>query len=265
MSRWAVKRKRRVLIIIAILFLIALAFIFIRVENSKQPTCFDGIQNGQETGIDCGGACSKVCLEEVNNLVVWWERPFQVTNGVYNVVAYVENQNLYSGIKQLFYEFRLYDKNNILVAEPVQGSTFIEANKRSAVFESGITTGDNEAYTVFFHINSVQDWDRVSQEYAYNLFTISKPVLTNQTTAPKLSAIVRNESFINFEDVPVVAILYNQEDNAIAASQTFVDVLDQGTEQQVFYSWPEPFGDVVSRIEIIPRIDPFIDRELPNS
>ena len=265
MSKWSVKRKRRILIIIGILVLILLALIFVRVENSKVPTCFDGILNGQETGVDCGGACSKVCLDEINNLVVWWERPFKVANGVYNTVAYVENQNLYSGIQRLNYEFRLYDKNNILVSQPVTGFAFIEANKRSAIFESGITTGDNEAYTVFFHINSIQQWDRVPQEYSYNLFKISEPVLTNQNTAPKLSANVRNESFINFEDVPVVAILYNQEDNAIAASQTFIDTLDQGTEQKVFYSWPEPFGDTVSRIEIIPRIDPFIDRALQSS
>ena len=262
MSKWSVKRKRRILITIGILFVMLVTLNVIRAENSKQPTCFDGLQNGQETGIDCGGTCSKVCLDEINNLVVWWERPFKVAHGVYNTVAYVENQNLYSGIQKIYYEFRLYDKDNILVSQPVQGSTFIEANKRSAIFESGITTGDNEAYTVFFHINSVQDWDRVSQEYSYNLFKITEPTLTNQTTAPKLSATVRNESFINFEEVPVVAILYNQKGNAIAASQTFIDILEQGTEQKVFYSWPEPFGDVVSRIEIIPRVDPFIEREL---
>jgi len=260
MSKWAEKRKRRILIISGIILAILIALIFIRVENTKKVTCFDGLQNGTETGIDCGGECAKVCQEEINNLVVWWERPFKVANGVYNTIAYVENQNLYSGIQKLNYEFRLYDKDNVLVSQPIQGETFIEANKRSAVFESGITTGDNEAYTAFFHINSLQNWTRVNQDYSYNLFTIGEPVLTNQDTAPKLSAVVRNESFINFTDVPVVAILYNNEDNAIASSQTFIDILNQGTESQVFYSWPEPFGDNISRIEIIPRVDPFIDR-----
>lgn len=264
MSKWAVKRKRRILIVVGILLLALIAAIFIRVENSVQPTCLDGLQNGQETGIDCGGECSRVCQEEVNNLVVWWERPFRVANGVYNTIAYVENQNLYSGVQEMFYEFRLYDKDNILVSQPVKGSAFIEANKRSAIFESGITTGDNEAYTVFFHVNSIQNWERVSQDYSYNFFTISEPKLTNQNTAPKLSARVRNESFINFEDIPVVVILYNQEGNAIAASRTFIDALKQGTDQQVFYSWPEPFDEVISRIEIIPRIDPFIERDRQN-
>ncbi len=262
MSKWSVKRKRRIFIVIGVIFLLILIALFVRIENDKKVnvSCFDGLQNGLETGVDCGGECAKVCIEEVNNLVVWWERPFKVANGVYNAVAYIENQNLYSGIQQLNYEFRLYDKDNILVTQPISGSTFVEANKRSAVFVSGINTGDNDAYTAFFHINSVQNWSRVDQDYSHTLFTITNPVLSNQDTAPKLSASVQNDSFINFEDIPVVAILYNKEDNAIASSQTFLDSLNQGDTTQVFYSWPEPFGDSVSRIEIIPRVNPYVDR-----
>jgi len=247
MSKWSVQRKRRILIIFGILTLIILALLFVRIENKKVATCFDGLQNGLETGIDCGGECINVCLEEINNLVVWWERPFKIANGVYNTVAYIENQNLYSGIQELDYEFRLYNRDNILVSQPIKGTTFVEPNKRSAVFASGITTGDSEAYTSFFHINSVQNWTRTNQDYSHSIFSITEPNLTNQDTAPKLSAIVENVSFINLQDIPVVAVLYNKEDNAIAASRTFIDVLDQGTSQQVFYSWPEPFGDTVAR------------------
>lgn len=31
------------------------------VENQPEPTCTDGIQNGDETGIDCGGSCANPC------------------------------------------------------------------------------------------------------------------------------------------------------------------------------------------------------------
>ena len=260
MSKWAVKRKRRIVIILGIIFIFLLTLVLLRIGN-KEPTCADGVQNGQELGVDCGGACLKICREDVRDVVVWWERPFKVAHGVYNTVAYFENQNLESGLQKVDYEFRLYDKDNILVSQPIVGSTFIEPNKRSAVFESGITTGDNEAYTSFFRISSVQNWKRTDQSFSYSLFQIGEPVLTNQDTSPKLSAPVENKTFFNFTDVPVVAILYNNEGNAIAASRTFIDRIDQGGQTDVFYSWPEPFGDVVSRIEIIPRIDPFIQRE----
>lgn len=258
MSQWSAKRKRRILIIVGIILLIAIIGIYATLTD-KKPTCFDGLQNGAESGVDCGGECTKVCIEEVRNLVVWWERPFKVTNGVYNVVAYFENQNLYSGVQEVTYEFRLYNKENLIISEPVVGTTYIEPNKRSAIFESGITTGDNEAYTVFFRIISVQDWQRVPQEFSYSLFKIGEPTLTNQDTSPKLSATVTNTTIYNFQDIPVIVILYNREDNAIAASRTYIDRLDQGQTEQIFYSWPEAFGDTVARVEIIPRIDPFLD------
>ena len=257
MSQWTSKKKRRILIITGILILGLLFFVFVQIQKSKVPTCFDTIQNGGETGIDCGGSCTRLCQDEALNLVTWWERPFKVSNGVYNAVAYIENQNLYSGLTSVDYEFKLYDEDNILASQPVRGSTFIEPNKRTAIFASGITTGDYDAKTAFFKILSYQDWQRVPQEFSYNLFNISEPVLTNQDTIPKLSANVENKSFINFTDVPVVAILYNQKGNAIASSQTYIDSIKQGSTEKVFYSWPEPFGDSVSRIEIIPRVNPY--------
>jgi hypothetical protein len=261
MSQWASKRKRNILIVIAIIVLIVASYTVLTVAE-KEPTCFDRIQNGTETGIDCGGDCVRVCREEAQGLIIWWERPFKVANGVYNTVAYIENQNLYSGLQKMEYEFRLYDKENILVTQPVTGTTFIEPNKRSAVFASGITTGDNEVFTVFFKVLSLQDWERVPNEFSYNLFNVGEPILTNQDTAPKLSAPVANKTFFDFVDIPVVVILYNQKGNAIASSQTFIDSIPQGQTEQVFYSWPEPFGEAVSRIEIIPRIDPFLNRGL---
>lgn len=261
MSQWARKRKRKILIAIGLILLIVSALIFIRVTDIE-PTCVDGIQNGTETGTDCGGDCIRQCREESRGLIVWWERPFKVANGVYNTVAYIENQNLYSGLQEMQYEFRLYDKENILVTEPIRGTTFVEPNKRSAIFESGINTGENESFSVFFRILSIQDWKNVPSDFSYDLFNVGEPILTNQDTAPKLSASVENKTFFSFDDIPVIAILFNQEDNAIAASQTFIDTISQGDTEQVFYSWPEPFGDTVSRIEIIPRLDPFLNREI---
>ncbi len=261
MSKWSEKRKKKIIIIIGIGLLILFALGLVIFKKTNKPTCFDGIQNGQETGIDCGGVCEKVCKKEARNIVVWWERPFRVAQGVYNTVAYFENQNLDSGLKKVNYEFRLYDKNNILVSEPRTGSTFIEPNKRSAIFESGITTGENEAYTAFFKISSVQDWKKVDSSFSYSLFGVTDPLLENQEIAPKVSALVENKTFYNFRDIPVIVILYNDEDNAIAASRTYLDELKQGESKKVYFSWPEPFADPVARIEIIPRMNPFTPME----
>ena len=258
MSYWQKKRQRRIFIIIGVFFLIVLAFIFFTLTN-KQANCFDGVMNGGETGVDCGGTCQNVCKEEAHEIVVWWERPFKVASGVYNVVAYFENQNLDAAIKDLDYEFRLYSKDNILVSQPIVARTFLAPNKRSVIFEPGIQTGEQEAYTVFFKTSTNKKWQKVDNTFAFNLFQTGEPLLTNQDVAPKLQVSVKNVTLQNFREIPVTAIVYNQRGNAIASSRTYIDEISQNSEAIAYFSWPEPFSDTVSRIEIIPRVDPFIN------
>ena len=44
----------------------ALWWRFILAKQGVAPTCNDGIQNGTETGVDCGGTCSNPCLAQIN-------------------------------------------------------------------------------------------------------------------------------------------------------------------------------------------------------
>lgn len=39
---------------------------FVLVKQGITPTCTDGIQNGSETGIDCGGTCPNSCVSQIN-------------------------------------------------------------------------------------------------------------------------------------------------------------------------------------------------------
>ena len=60
----------------------------------EAPTCSDGVQNGDEEGVDCGGACDRVCSFQAVDPIVLWERFFEVGPGVYNTVALIENPNV---------------------------------------------------------------------------------------------------------------------------------------------------------------------------
>jgi hypothetical protein len=44
----------------------ALWWRFIFAKQGIAPTCTDGIQNGDETGIDCGGSCPNICLAQID-------------------------------------------------------------------------------------------------------------------------------------------------------------------------------------------------------
>lgn len=223
-----------------------------------EPTCFDGKMNGTETGIDCGGACTRVCEGRSRSLVLLWARSFEVTPGVYNVVAYFENQNVTTGIEQLQYELKLYDAENILVADPYRGTTFVGPNQRTAVFVSGIQTGNRIPATVFFNVINPPVWDTVDPIFSSPLVTARNQLYQNLTTSAKVTTELVNNSFYDLRSIPVVAVLYDAKGNAFAASQTFVDVLPQGMTTPLTFTWLAPFAEAPARIEIIPRVNPFI-------
>ena len=91
MIPWATKQKMRYTIVF-ITILIAVSFmpLYIVTKNflERDETCVDGIQNQDETGIDCGGICVTACLDQISDLKVLWSRVFYVDVGVYDAVAF---------------------------------------------------------------------------------------------------------------------------------------------------------------------------------
>jgi Secretion system C-terminal sorting domain len=48
---------------------------FILAKQGLAPSCTDGIQNGDETGIDCGGSCPNICPQPVTLTGTWRMKP----------------------------------------------------------------------------------------------------------------------------------------------------------------------------------------------
>ena len=98
-----------------------------------EPTCFDKRQNQDEESVDCGGSCAP-CSEKIHDLTILWSRVFSVREGSYDAAALVENQNQFLASKKLVYAFKLYDKDNILVAIR-ENFTFVNAGEKLIIFE----------------------------------------------------------------------------------------------------------------------------------
>ena len=253
---WA---SRRQFIILAIILgvIIILGLIFIGPRLKKESTCFDGRENGDETGVDCGGSCPTFCPLEVNDIVVHWARVFEVSSNLYNVIAYIENQNADGAVYEISYEFKLYDKDNVFIALR-RGKTFIEPNKSSAVFESRINVGNRVPRRAVFSFLESPLWIRVDKGLQQSLpIFVQEKIVTGALSSPKLTATVVNDSLYDIPDLDVIAILYNEEGNAFAASTTLIDPLRKNTSEKIFFTWPRPFKEEVFKIEIIPRINIF--------
>lgn len=254
---WSTRKKMGCFGMIAMVVLLIMSYFiyvtFIRVT----PTCFDNKQNQNERGVDCGGVCQLVCPMDAKTIVPLWSRAFEVTQGVYNVVAYIENQNVSAGTEKINYEIRVYDEQNILASEPITGSTFVGPNDKTALFESPIQTGNRVIKNVFFKFTTSPAWKTVDERFQKPQLVAANTILSDLDSAPKLSADIINNTLFDYKNIPVVVLLYGADGNVVQASKTQLDFIAQQSTEKVFFTWPQKFKAPIVRTEIIARVNPF--------
>ena len=233
-------RKRQIVIaviVIGFLFLLGwfVDFLFFNIK----PTCFDGKQNGNETGIDCGGQCALVCSSQTKDPIVEFARLFKSLRG-FSAVARVENPNdLIS--QKAEYSFKLYDQNGEMIAERT-GTTFIPRQKTFAVFEPNIETGNLEPAKVLFSFKPIM-WEK--SDYNEPFLDIQDEKLSGEKTNPKLSANVLNTTVREVNGAELISILYDDAGNAINASKTVIPKILPNEKFGVTYTWPYPLPETI--------------------
>jgi hypothetical protein len=247
---WAHRRK---LIYISGIIIFILVFIVLPIAWSlyQAPTCFDNKQNQDELGVDCGGVCNLLCPSQYISLNVLWSRFSKVGDGVYNVLAYVENPNIGASANNLSYAFKLYDNKGILLKERA-GRTFVPPGATVAIFEPDMQTGNLVPQRVEFSFTSNAVWTKENR--AENNLSISKAVISREDSAPRLSATVLNKSIDQIKNIEAVAIIYNAEGNTITFSRTTIDSILGKESADINFNWPKPFADTYARNEILLKV-----------
>jgi len=256
---WALKRQIIYLLgLFTFLSLVALYFLWPYI--TRPPTCTDGKQNGTESGIDCGGNCPKACLFEVDKLSVFWARTFEVVPGRYNAVAYIENQNPNQVINKITYSFRFADANNLYIGKR-EGETFVPPAGKFAIFEPAVNLGNSIPVYTTFEFTETPLWVNVDQQRIDQLKVVASDIiLTDEDTAPKLSAVLENNSLFIIPDLKAVAILYDEFNNALSVSSTYVPLLKGESKVDVNFTWRAPMSKKVISKEIIPIFNIFTTR-----
>ncbi len=216
------------------------------------PTCGDGKMNQNELAIDCGGVCDLRCISETRRLLTKWVQPLEVSPGFWSVVAYMENPNLQSYTNRVAYRFKLYNEANTLIAER-EGGIFIHGDPVVPIFEGGIDISGEYVARAFIEFENEPVW------YALRIpidLDIEQPTLTQETFLPRITASVVNREFFEVRNIEVVALVFDTDDNIMAASETIVPLLLSRGRSNVTFTWPRSFPREVGRIELVPRAPP---------
>jgi hypothetical protein len=253
---WAERRK---LTYIGALLLVVggVSFLAIRNALSTPPTCFDGKRNGGESGVDCGGSCTFYCRNELSEPRVRWVRTFPVTQGVVHAVAYIEHSYPTAAARKVNYIFKLYDQKNTLITERT-GSTFLGPMGTSAIVETIIPVGNEVPATARFSFTTPTPWEKIPSVFSQVVIKTDRTLLEQYAGGTRLSVTLENTSEYSYTDIDLVAILYDKNGNAITASKILVPSLDAKSNKVVYFTWPIGVPrDLVQRIEVIPRFNPF--------
>ena len=205
----------------------------------KTPTCSDGVKNGSELGIDCGGSCKNICSNEALAPVVLWSKVFNISGDVYSAVAYIENPNITSKNPRAKYRFGIYDTNNKLITT-IEGETSIPKGKKFAVFETGIVLKNQKPKTADFQFTNFAPWEKDERKDLD--VTVNHSTLLFASTTPRITGSITNNSTETIPQVELVVLVLDNNENVVAASRSFVDSLVKKVTQDFVFTWPKPFN-----------------------
>jgi Mg-chelatase subunit ChlD len=206
------------------------------------PTCFDGKQNGEEIGVDCGGlSCTRICAVSVQQPTVLWSKSFQVQPGQYNAVAYVENKNAKAGTPELDYTFTLSDKTGVITER--SGKTVLPPDSSYPVFEGRIDTWGRIPTETKLVLHPADMWLPASD--TRSLFQTKDLKLVEADARPKLNVTMENTSLDEAKSVEVVATIFDARGNALTSSQTFVDQFPGRSTKDLVFTWPNPIAKTI--------------------
>ncbi len=253
---WAARRRFIILLIMSVIgvALFAAASIF---TFYKPPTCTDGRANGNETGIDCGGSCKYVCMEQQQQPIVLFTKIIKNDDGRIDVIAKIENKNLHVAAKAVPYSIT-FDGNDQVSIKKVSSVVDLPPGTSVPVFIPGAVS-DNQDVTqniarAFLEIDSSHvSWFQVQSDTRI-VPTVSTIKQSGTKESPRIFALLTNPSTRAIYNIKVIAIIYNESGNVIAASSTIIPKIYPQNKANIVFTWNKPFTDEPTRIEIIPVI-----------
>ena len=254
---WAAERRAIYVTGILIFFAVVIGGPIAYKILTIAPTCHDGIQNHGETAIDRGGPCLLQNEADLLPYSIMWARSFAVRDGSYTAVAYIENPNKEAGVEEADYVFRLYDDQQVILAER-KGKTYIMPGGVTPIFEAHLNTGQRTVvHTTFEFTNKPFVWEKMHPTNSQ--IAVSGTLMSNADTIPLLKATVANNSADNSPDLSFVAVVFDTVGNAMNASATHIPTIAGYAHKDISFSWPSPFALVVGSIDIVSLSEPLLD------
>ncbi len=234
--------------LIFLVFLGALFYFFFY----QAPTCTDGVQNGKEGGIDCGGTCLNVCEEKVTGQPFTIEEVAIMPGGRerYDILGKVYNPNDTEGASSFQYTIELKNSSGTIIATR-SGTSFILPQEHKTLIEVGIESRETPAEATL-RVENIS-WERFSgyqEKPNINIYQKRYNQITSGVGFGEAFGLVSNESPFDFRSLTVKVILRDGSGKPLAINSTEMRTITSGEERDFRLVWPEAFPGAVEQVEM---------------
>ena len=210
-------------------------FLFLR----PAPSCFDGIQNEGEQGVDCGGPCAKAGLPSGT-------QPITATGPIFifspiaghaSVLVQVENANAGLAASSFDYAITLYGADGSTTVASFAGNSFAYADETKYLIlpNEPVSASTSRAD---FAVSNVQ-WISASlmgQPPQFAFTNVTDAVDANGYV--DVSGNITDRDVASFNDILIAAVFKTAAGTPIGASQTQINSLTPGATQNFSISYP---------------------------
>lgn len=237
-------RSQRQIIVFASYFLIVfipvalIVFMLLR----KSPSCFDGLRNNDEEGVDCGGTmCELRCDGTYRDIKVNFTRGMKVDEGRYDIFALLENYNTEVYFPNVPYSLSFYSVEGKLLGNAT-GSISIYPQRRGAIYLPSLELAQ-EPKTIDFSIEdhkalSFKNPESIPQDVSVENWASQRGANNSLQVVGEL----KNPNNKEVKNLDVYALLYDDTKTVYAVSKTKVYSLKGREKMAVTFTW----GNVLS-------------------
>lgn len=247
--------KKQFTIAIAFILIIAvIGFGIYLLVKSPKGTCYDGIQNQGEQGLDCGGPCGPCSKPE--NVEIAWQNFIPTTEDNFDLVAKVRNPNGEWGAESVLYRFDLYDKNNELIGSR-EGKTYFLPQETQYIIEPRFYSTTSPA-KIEIKLRDIS-WQRLKDFEDLDLRIRDKYHQLVDGKFNQVSGVVENKSSYDLNKIEVIALLFNEDNKIIAVGKTEMRTVLVAEIRHFEINWPYEIADEVVSYELKPYTNIFLD------
>ncbi len=209
------------------------------------PTCFDGIQNQGEGGVDCGGPCALVCVPANIKAISTdgYVYTFSPDPGHATALVQVKNTNIGFASPSFDYRFDLMDSSGNIVRS-VNGQSFIYSGEVKYLLAPNVSVASPIDHATLAIWNPT--WTDAGTMGLVPQFALQ---YTGLQPAPPgtllIGGEIKNNDLASFDNILVIGIMKGVSGLPIGASQTTIDHLA-----------PDGVKDFAVMYPAVPGLDP---------